>query len=164
MPFGSNLSFAWVDNRGTDIFIGGFDEELPPTPQWGNVEFDCFVLLDERDPPGAVLERLAAWLAAARTDWVEVLGKMSERLHDAIDAASVSIGRQRAAGDGSPMTGWDDTVHSVRQVVEYIAAGGQGWQSVKVVIVLGTWSVDAVVTAFEQYLSIPPTGGAVGSE
>ena len=98
---------------------------------------DCFVLLC-----GAVLDTnmtnvIARELAAANNDWVHVLGIDSQPLHNAIDRFSVELGRQRAVGDGVPMTSWHDDLTTVDEMAAFIACGGLGAAPVLIAVVVG---------------------------
>jgi hypothetical protein len=59
-------------------------------------------------------------------------------LHDALDAASVSVGRQTHVGDGNPMTGWHTNVATPNEIIEYLKLGGLGSSEFKIVVVLGS--------------------------
>lgn len=101
--------------------------------------FDCFVInrmqgraCDQGDLIDAV---------AARAGWVEVFGFDAETIHDAIDNASVRLLRQRAVGDGTPMTAWHEDITQDSAIASYIWTGGQGHAPHKVALVIGS-SVD----------------------
>src|SRR5262249_47728733 len=66
---------------------------------WGDQPFDCVVFLCDPGRAVTMREELSRELARANLDWVQVCGKGAEGLHDAIDRASVAVGRQRAVGD-----------------------------------------------------------------
>jgi hypothetical protein len=56
-------------------------------------------------------------------------------LHDAIDRASVAAGRQRAVGDGSPMTSWHEEEQSAEEMAEVAALCFGGHERVLVLVV-----------------------------
>lgn len=75
-------------------------------------------------------------LVRSNSDWVETCGHGAELLHDEVDEISVSIGRQEAIGDGSPMTAWHEDLVAVDGIVEYLALGGLGSNDSKLVCVV----------------------------
>ena len=64
---------------------------------------------------------------------MEVFGTGAEQIHDAIDAASVKVGRQFAAGDGALMTTWNREVDD-DELIQYISTGGQGESTMKLLL------------------------------
>ena len=129
---------------------------------WGGEPFDCIVFLCDPDRARAVARTLSADLARSRVDWVQVAGREAEALHDAIDHASVAAGRQRAVGDGSPMTSWHEEAESVGAMAE-VSCLGFGFQDHVLVLVVGQdadlqASVEAVRRAAEP-VGAPDSGG-----
>jgi hypothetical protein len=106
--------------------------------------FDCFIVNRSNEFSGTN-RRLMEAIVSRAGEWIEVFGYAAEAIHDAIDAASVRIGRQSAIGEGDPMTAWDDTL-SDPEIASYVWAGGQGHGSSKVVIVVGLAAFAANVT------------------
>lgn len=103
--------------------------------------FDCFIVNQCESTDNTSFRVFSRALCAGELQWAEVLGVEAERLHDAIDEASVAIGRQLKVGDGSPMTTWKTFSRigpSERSAIaEYIATGGQGETDVKLIVVFG---------------------------
>jgi hypothetical protein len=112
----------------------GFTQNAP----WGRQPFDCFVLDCGQCLGMRKARELARELALAENDWIETFGPGAEELHDVIDAVSVELGRQPAVGEGSPMTAWHEDVASKDSFADYVALGGLGSQSVKVILVIGS--------------------------
>ena len=101
-------------------------------------EFDAFVItLDSELLSEELADAIAARIVRLPVDWVETFGPRCEYLHDRIDAASVSIGRQEKVGDGSPMTAWHEHLSNIDDIVSYIRTGGQGTAETKIVVVIG---------------------------
>lgn len=71
---------------------------------------------------------------------MEVFGKESESVHDAIDLASVRVGRQKDVGDGDPMTTWQEESSSA-EIASYIWTGGQGDSARKLLVLVGSLSM-----------------------
>jgi hypothetical protein len=92
---------------------------------------DAMLLSDE------LAGEIAAEIVKLPVDWVEIFGSRCEYLHDRIDVASVSIGRQEKVGDGSPMTAWHNHLSEIEDIVSYIRTGGQGSAGTKIVVVIG---------------------------
>jgi len=88
---------------------------------------------------------IAESLVKLPVDWIETMGARCEYLHDLLDEASVSIGRQRRVGDGNPMTAWHDQLSDTSEMVSYIRMGGQGAAERKVVVVVGPERSSAVI-------------------
>ena len=97
--------------------------------------FDCFIVNREKgfDEKNNVLIET---IVSRAGKWIEVFGEAAEEIHDAVDAASVRVGRQRKMGDGDPMTTWQDN-SSDTEVASYLWTGGQGDSSTKVLVVIG---------------------------
>ena len=70
-------------------------------------------------------QALARGAAQANTRWVKVMGRGAEDLHDAVDRASVEIGRQGYVGEGIPMTAWFEEM-SRDEIVSHLRLGGLG--------------------------------------
>jgi hypothetical protein len=117
---------------------------------WGLDPFDCVVFLCEKLPDSA---SIAAELAGTAADWIQVAGVGAEALHDAIDRASVAIGRQRAVGDGSPMTSWheEDTTPAQMAQVALLCFGGE--DRVAIVVVGNAQAFEASVHALQDGLT-----------
>jgi len=103
---------------------------------WGDEPFDCVIFLCDTGQAEAVREDLSREIARANVDWVQVAGIGSEELHDAVDRASVAVGRQKAVGDGSPMTSWHDEASSIEQMAK-VAASCFGGEDRVLVLVVG---------------------------
>ena len=71
---------------------------------------------------------------------MEVFGKESESVHDAIDLASVRVGRQKDVGDGDPMTTWQEESSSA-EIASYIWTSGQGDSARKLLVLVGSLSM-----------------------
>ncbi len=106
--------------------------ELP----WGKEEFDVSILIfDQSIALSNSVKKLVEELVRRNSDWFETLGVGAERLHDEIDKAGVRAGRQKAVGDGSPMTAWFEEVTDPKQMAEHSFLGGS---DNRVIVVLGT--------------------------
>jgi len=105
-------------------------------------EFDCFLI--NRSGGGTSSAELVT-LAVARCvrGWVEIFGTDAEAIHDAVDQASVRIGRQTSIGDGDPMTAWN-SVMTDDELAKYIATGGQGDCGLKAVVYFADGSEEAL--------------------
>lgn len=103
---------SWSDRRYVAMAATrGFSSALM------DIEFDCVVcdlLGVEPAEYASVLEELCR----TRVDWVATCGPLAEAWHDAIDEASVRVGRQSKVGDGSPMSAWHDDATSFEQMAE----------------------------------------------
>lgn len=97
--------------------------------------FDCFVV-NFAEPPEDAGNALIAAIVRQVGGWVEVFGDQAETIHDAIDSASVSLGRQAVVGEGSPMTTWQEETRE-SDIASYIWTGGQGESLRKVVVLVG---------------------------
>jgi hypothetical protein len=111
----------------------GFSGQLP----WRRAKFDCFVIPATSNLSPEILEEMAQELVSLNNDWIEVFGPASETIHDMLDNASVFIGRQKAVGEGLPMTAWHEDICELRKVAEYIRSGGHGYQKHKLILILG---------------------------
>jgi hypothetical protein len=106
---------------------------------WREDPCDAFVVIRNPDLlTQRVIEQISAELTLMRTEWIETLGPKAELLHDCIDAASVSIGRQTKVGDGDPMTSWHKDLLNLSDVGDYLKLGGLGASNFKIIIVLGS--------------------------
>ncbi len=103
---------------------------------WGDEAFDCVVFLRGSTQTPAARTELSRELARANVDWVQVAGDGAEELHDAIDRASVFVGRQQFVGNGSPMTSWHEEAQSAEDMAE-VAALCFGGQNHVLVLVVG---------------------------
>lgn len=114
-------------------------------------EFDCFLINRKAN---AVAEEaiLINAIALHTKDWVEVIGLDAEAIHDAIDIASVTLMRQRAVGDGNPMTAWHDDIVDGPEIAAYILTGGLGHAENKLVLVMGAREdEDTIIRDLEKY-------------
>ncbi len=126
----------------TDLYKFWIINSVPPVIlnlPWASETFDAFVaILDPQYLQDMDKEYLATTLVAMNTDWIEILGISSERLHDQIDRSSVEAGRQAEVGEGSPMTAWYEDITKPNDIAEHIASGGQGGCSNKLVVLIGS--------------------------
>lgn len=116
------------------------DCAAPPRDKlpWRDDECDAFVaILDAEFLTEQMARDVSRQIVSLRLDWVETMGKRAEFLHDSIDNASVSAGRQGKAGDGDPMTAWHEGLADIRGMVDYLKLGGLGASDNKLVVVLG---------------------------
>jgi hypothetical protein len=104
---------------------------------WGDEQYDCFVLNLSPLLHAGDIHRLALEIARGRNDWVQVLGAHCEAIHDAIDRASVEVGRQAAVGDGSPMTSWHTDKVTLQEMVDFVLRSSLGASDYLVVLLLG---------------------------
>ncbi len=111
--------------------LDGMPVELP----WGDAEFDAFVVLLDDALEDPYLDAVVSWVAAAKTDWVEVFGAGAEAIHDRVDASAAEAGRQEKVGDGQPMTAWWEGFGE--EGVEHLVSGGHGASEHKLVVWLG---------------------------
>ena len=100
--------------------------------------FDSFVISRRSAYKHDAIAQIISSIANSKVDWVEVIGFNAEAIHDAVDRASVSAGRQKAVGEGVPMTAWDSDYHSDDEVAKYILTGGFGSHNKKLIFYLGT--------------------------
>jgi hypothetical protein len=82
-------------------------------------------------------QKLLSELILKKSDWFEVLGCQSESLHDTIDHLSVSLGRQKAVGDGSPMTAWFEDIITPKAMAEHVYEFGFGGEDNRVILLIG---------------------------
>ena len=117
-------------------------DELP----WEGEECDAFVVvLDGKLLSDCLAAEIAEGLVQLPIDWIETMGARCEYLHDVIDQASVSMGRQERAGDGNPMTAWYEQFSDSNEMTSYIRSGGQGAAARKIVVVVGPECSSAVI-------------------
>jgi len=102
---------------------------------WGNAQFDCVIFLCDPIQAGDACEELSRELARANVDWIQAAGPGAEELHDAVDRTSVAVSRQRAVGDGSPMTSWHEEMVDPEQMAEVAALCFGGREHVLVLVV-----------------------------
>jgi hypothetical protein len=103
---------------------------------WLLEEFDAIVLVtDETILTPELAQTIADRLVNLNNDWIEVLGKKSEFLHDLIDEASVAAGRQGYVGEGLPMTGWDDEA-TPTSMLATVERGGHGGNNYKLIVIV----------------------------
>ncbi len=84
------------------------------------------------------INALALEIARGRNEWVQTLGAQSEAIHDAVDKASVDLGRQSAVGDGNPMTSWHDDKLTVADMVDSVIRGSMGASDYLVALFIGS--------------------------
>ena len=108
------------------LYAARFRPRCLADPPWGEEQFDCYVLNLGGDIAGQEMQEIAREVTEARTDWVHTAGKGCELLHDAIDRMSASIGRQAQAGDGSPMTSWDEEETTTEEMADLVLEAGLG--------------------------------------
>jgi hypothetical protein len=113
------------------------DNSLGGSFPWGNEAFDIILLVNDASlVSDALVHSVIEQLVLQDTGWFQVLGTGSETLHDVIDLTSVRLGRQKAIGDGSPMTSWDDDITTYEKMSEY-AHNCLGGNNNKLVVILG---------------------------
>lgn len=122
--YGSKL---WCVRGGEDAACAINEAKFP---------FDCFVVNRSVEMSANNKELIDA-IAWRTSDWVEVFGVNAESIHDAIDEASVSFGRQ-VDGEGKPMTSWHDEIATDSDIASYILTGGQGHSPNKLIVVIGS--------------------------
>jgi hypothetical protein len=132
--------------------------ELP----WGHEPFDCVVMLCDHVRAEAVRSAVSYELVRTNVEWVSVAGEGAEALHDAIDQASVTIGRQKAVGDGSPMTSWHTDERSVEAMAELACSCFGGEDQVLIVVIGPEADFQAAVQALQKRLGDPPITASYG--
>ncbi len=100
------------------------------------VDYDCFLVNRNQVFDGSNSE-LIRRIACEKSDWIEVFGYNAEKIHDAIDHASVASVRQPSVGFGVPMTSWND-YECDQDLVEYLRTGGHGVSNTKLLIFIGS--------------------------
>ena len=120
------------DGVGRAYFAARYRPGCVDALPWERDSFDCVVFLCENLPDTA---SIAAELAGTAADWIQVAGVGAEALHDAIDRASVTIGRQLAVGDGSPMTSWHEADTTPAQMAQVALHCFGGYDHVLVLVV-----------------------------
>lgn len=113
------------------LYCAGCLTTLP----WGRKPFDCVVFVCDCHQAKSVHAELSAELVRANVDWVQVAGKGAEKAHDEIDLASVAAGRQKAVGDGVPMTSWHEEAVTMEQMADVAALCFGGHDRVLVLVV-----------------------------
>lgn len=130
-------SYEFLRGWEADIYLAHYRPGCLKSPPWGDELCDCFVILGESAVDHELARCLALDMASLRNDWVEVFGTNSETLHDMVDEASVSIGRQQAVGDGFPMTAWHTAMLDFDEIASHLSVGGLGAAPVAVVVFVG---------------------------
>lgn len=126
-----------ADECTTYVVVQGDVPEAYQMPQ-GMEECDAFIItLDSKLLSAELASEIAGKIVRLPVDWVETFGPQSEYLHDLVDQASVSIGRQEKVGDGDPMTAWHENLTNLDEVVSYLRAGGHGSAEIKLVVIIG---------------------------
>ncbi len=123
------MDFVGLLRATTKLYFARFQPGCLDCAPWGEEEYDCFVL--NRSPllTSIEMDQIAIEVAGGRNDWVQTLGRGSEKMHDAIDEASVRMGRQAAIGDGYPMTSWHEDVITLDEMVDFVLRGSLGGSS-----------------------------------
>jgi len=146
------VRIEWSPGEFTTYLVA--QGNVPDTDQirWRTEECDAFVItLDAKPLSDELAAEIAARIVKLPVDWVETFGPQCEYLHDLIDAASVSAGRQEKVGDGIPMTAWHRDLLGVDEVISYVRTGGQGTAETKVVVVIGPdHSADTIARRIAQ--------------
>lgn len=143
-----------IEVQGIDefyLFCTHDDVSLGALP-WGDEEFDVGICIFEE---GVLSEdsfvRMIEGLVVKNCDWVSTFGRSSERLHDEIDRASVRMGRQKAVGDGSPMTGWNEKLVTCEAMAENLSVCIHGGCDYRLIIVVGgSDDFDRLVEGFRE--------------
>jgi hypothetical protein len=86
-------------------------------------------------------------------DWVQVAGSGAQDLHDAIDAAGVTVGRQLAVGEGSPMTSWHEEALAVEEMADVASLCFGGHERVLVLVVGSATDLRESVAAVKYRLT-----------
>jgi hypothetical protein len=99
-------------------------------------------------------------LVSKNSDWFDVLGLNSEWLHDEIDLLGVKVGRQKAVGEGFPMTAWYEDITDISEMAEHSCDGLLSGRDYRVVLVIGD-SSDYVnfVKLIQEQLIAPKENG-----
>jgi len=118
---------------------------------WGPELCDAFVaVLDVDLLSDDIAQKTAEDLVRVTVDWVETMGPKCEFLHDLVDHAAVSAGKQAAVGDGHPMTAWHNDFSDAEKMASWVCLGGHGLSLNRLVIVFGP---DSAVLQFALTLS-----------
>ncbi len=145
---------------GPDLYAVRYQPGCFADLPWGREEFDCLVwlgdvLTDER------LAEVARAVAELNNDWIDVAGHRSQELHDEIDQAAVALGRQRAVGDGCPMTAWHTEVQSIPALAQLACSHCGNNDNLLVIVVAAERVLEEAVNALRNELaSCGPGGGA----
>ena len=132
------MDYEEIQSPDFNTFVMRYIPGTLSHPPWGAEPFDCFIVERGALAGGEPIGMIAREVAGSATEWVETLGRNAELLHDAVDVASVEIGRQARVGDGVPMTAWHEEMESIDSIVDYVRHGGLGSCSIKAVLVLGS--------------------------
>jgi hypothetical protein len=141
-----------ADNVGRQFYACLYTLDCLANLPWGEDPFDCVVFLCDKQAWREDVSRLSRALASTNTDWIQVAGDDSEELHDAVDQASVDIGRQDAVGDGSPMTSWHDDARTPDQMAEVAELCFGAHERVLVLVVGREHDLAVSVAALQQRL------------
>jgi hypothetical protein len=135
-------SHVFTNRYGTQLIVIRYINDFYGTYLKDNDvgDYDCFVLNRHDVLSQDTVLSIAKQLAQPRFEWIEVFGFNAELLHDMIDRAAVTIGRQSMIGNGNPMTAWNEERVELREILSYIVTGGQGACDWKVLLVIGTES------------------------
>ena len=125
-------------SKDYQYYMCGWSEELSLGKKfWGRKQFDVFILnFDKTITFRGQVKLIIEDLIKRNTDWFHTVGFKAEYLHDEIDLASVRLGRQKAVGDGSPMTAWFEEITRVKDMADHIKYSGLGHNN-RVVVVFG---------------------------
>jgi len=141
-----------IRGREFTTFVVRYAAGVFAQPPWKSAPFDCFII--DFGTRGDLVEMVSGDVARSAADWVETFGFHAEAYHDAVDRASVEIGRQESVGCGFPMTAWYEKLKAVDAITDYVGTGGQGSQAIKVVLIVGNEScASRMATAIRQSIS-----------
>jgi hypothetical protein len=146
-------SLVGEDNVGRQYSVGLYVDGCLAQLPWDAEPFDCTVCLNDAPMSHGELNRLSLALAATNTDWIQITGTNSQLLHDAVDEASVAIGRQAAFGDGEPMTSWHDDATTPDEIAELATLCLGGNDQALVLVVGEARDVAAIRSALEHRLT-----------
>lgn len=141
------------DDAGRRYYVAPYRTGCLAALPWGEEPFDCAVFLCDPCRAQTLRADLSAELARSKTDWVQVAGNGAEALHDAIDRASVALGRQRAIADGSPMTSWHTEAQCVEEMAEVASLCFGGHKRVLVLVVGQRLGYHTSIRAIRQRLT-----------
>jgi hypothetical protein len=126
-----------VNKYGSYFSVCKNNKSWPVELQGAERKYDCFVINTNNSLLEDQIRIVATQLARSPCMWVETFGFGAERIHDAIDNEAVAIGRQSKAGDGNPMTSWNDESMNLCEFSSYAWTGGQGDSKWKVIWIIG---------------------------
>ena len=111
-----------IFHREDHYFFFDYDEkDILDNLPWGDKQFDVLIpIFDESLLEDETAQSTIDRMILMDTDWFETLGEKSEWLHDYIDHASVRLGRQKAVGDGFPMTAWHTEATTIEKMTHHI--------------------------------------------